>query len=262
MAPVDPNLGSPRILCLHGGGVNGKVFRLQCRALLSGGLANHFRLVFPNGPFPCDAHPAIAPVYGDYGPFYRWLRWEEFHEKLDARHTAIEVLDHLCTQMDADEGTGEWVGVLGFSQGAKLAASLLWEQEHIKGPVPLLRADVRFRFGVFMAGSAPLVLFDPHGTLGPPPKHIDTAETIGMQFTDWPINNMGNHAISSPTLHVHGRQDPGIQGHRKLWEYYVKPGSAKLFEWDGDHRIPLKTTDVMPVVNEIIAMAKKSGLLM
>jgi pimeloyl-ACP methyl ester carboxylesterase len=251
----------PRILCLHGGGVNGAVFRLQCRALLTGGLAKHFRLVFPDGPFPCAPHPAIAPVYGDYGPFYRWLRWEDFHDALDARATAIEVLDQLCSAMDNDEGTGEWVGVLGFSQGAKLAASLLWEQEFVKGPVPLLRADVNFRFGVFMAGSAPLVLFDPHGTLGTPPRHVDTADTIGMRFKDWPATGEGEHAITAPTLHVHGLRDPGIEGHRRLWKWYVKPGTGKLIEWDGDHRIPLKTVDVMPVVNGIMEMAKQTGVL-
>ncbi|KAK0649877.1 serine hydrolase FSH [Cercophora newfieldiana] len=258
----DPTLALPRILCLHGGGVNGKVFQLQCRGLLAGELSKHFRFVFINGPFVCAPHGAIGTVYGDFAPFYRWLRWEPEHEELDARLAALELLDHCNDQMNADEGTGPWVGVLGFSQGAKMAANFLWMQERLNGPVPMLASDVRFRFGVFMAGSAPPVMLDPHGVLQPVPRHIDTADTLGTSvFTDWPESNEGEHSIAAPTLHVHGLRDPGIEGHRKLFRWYVKPGTAKLVEWDGDHRIPLKKSDVQPVVDGILDMARQTGVL-
>ena len=72
MSTPDDNLHAPRILCLHGGGVNSSVFRSQCRALIKHLPA--FRLVFADGPWFCEAGPGIVPVYEDCGPFRRWLR--------------------------------------------------------------------------------------------------------------------------------------------------------------------------------------------
>ncbi|KAK4220297.1 citrinin biosynthesis oxidoreductase CtnB [Rhypophila decipiens] len=127
----DATLALPRILCLHGGGVNAKVFGWQCRSIIRV-LTPYFRLVFADGPFECHPHPDIVPVYGEHGPFYRWLRWMDRHEPVPAHEACKSILEGLQKFMDADEGTGEWVGVLGFSQGAKIAGSLLWSQEWFK----------------------------------------------------------------------------------------------------------------------------------
>lgn len=258
----DPTtLTLPRILCLHGGGVNGVVFRKQCRSLLKSRLSSRLRFVFVDGPFPCDAHPAIAPVYGADGPFFRWLRWLPEHDDLDAQQTAREVLDQVRAGMDGDAGTGAWVGVLGFSQGAKLAASLLWTQQHVGEAVPMLPADVRFRFGVFLAGSGPPVMLDPNGVHFPLPRHVATAEGLSLAFKDWPAGNEGKYAIEAPTLHVHGLRDQGLEGHRRLYRLYARPGTARLMEWDGDHRIPLKTVDVERLVQGILELAEVTGSL-
>ncbi|POR36343.1 Esterase LovG, partial [Tolypocladium paradoxum] len=74
---------TPRVLCLHGGGVNAQVFRLQCRALVAR-LAPALRLVFADAPFASRPHEDIVGVYGDCAPFYRWLRWQPGHPELDA----------------------------------------------------------------------------------------------------------------------------------------------------------------------------------
>ncbi|OIW26215.1 hypothetical protein CONLIGDRAFT_634517 [Coniochaeta ligniaria NRRL 30616] len=276
MASINPPLNLARILCLHGGGVNATVFRMQCRRFLNGPLSSHFRLVFVDGPFLCSAHPAIERVYGDYGPFYRWLRWQDEHDEVHAHEAAGMILSQCKAAMDSDPGTGDWVGVLGFSQGAKIAASLLLLQERMAKVVdgsyslpelganvslPELGANVSFRFGVLMAGSAPLVDLDPTGTLGSTPRHVATADGLSMAFADWPESNEGEHAIGIPTLHVHGLQDPGIDRHRKLMTLYCKTGTAKLAEWDGDHRIPIKTPDVDLVVSKVLDLARRTGVL-
>ena len=56
----DPTLHHPRILCLHGGGVNRDVFRAQARSLIKA--LPSFRLVFADGPFYCAPGPGIVPV--------------------------------------------------------------------------------------------------------------------------------------------------------------------------------------------------------
>ncbi|KAH8903923.1 hypothetical protein BR93DRAFT_931037 [Coniochaeta sp. PMI_546] len=267
MASVNPPLHLPRILCLHGGGVNATVFRLQCRRFLSSSLALHFRLVFLDGPFPCSAHSAIERVYGDYGPFYRWLRWQDEHDEVHAHEAADMILSQCKAAIESDPGTGDWVGVLGFSQGAKIAASLLWLQERTPKSVegrdhlPQLGAHVSFRFGVLMAGSAPLVNLDPTGDLGSTPRHVATADGLSMAFADWPMSHEGDHSIRTPTVHVHGLQDPGIDRHRMLMTLYCKSGTTKLAEWDGEHRIPIKAPDVELVVSKILELARETGAL-
>ncbi|KAM7205770.1 citrinin biosynthesis oxidoreductase CtnB [Naviculisporaceae sp. PSN 640] len=308
--PPDPSLPLPRILCLHGGGVNAKVFRWQCRSIIRSGLTPHFRFVFADAPFECDPHPAIVQVYGEHGPFYRWLRWLEDHEEVSAHDTCRSILGGLQSVMDKDEGTGEWVGVLGFSQGAKIAGSLLWSQEFFKkkwkarqekkrhlvgwgGPfgaeedgddeeeVVLLRDNKRggkavdFKFGVCMAGSAPTVMLDPR-TPTPwqgygyemdsrtVPRYVETADKTSLSFSDWPsVSELegGEHVITLPTLHVHGLLDPGIERHRKLLELYCQKGTTRLVEWMGDHRLPIKMTDVEMVVKGVLEIAKETGLL-
>ncbi|KAF3358584.1 hypothetical protein VdG1_00144 [Verticillium dahliae VDG1] len=77
MTVPDPTLPLPRILCLHGGGVNADIFAAQARALIAR-LAPYFRLVFVDGPFLCAAHEDIVAVYGELGPFRRWLPSTQF----------------------------------------------------------------------------------------------------------------------------------------------------------------------------------------
>lgn len=261
----DPTLPHPRILCLHGGGVNATIFRLQCRTLIAL-LSPHFRLVFADAPYPCPPHAAITSVYGaSYGPFYRWLRYEDEHEAVTATGASRAVLQQCRDAMDADDdagGTGEWVGVLGFSQGAKMAASLLWLTGWLD-PRPLpkpMGMDVRFRFGVLMAGSAPVTLLDPKGDLKAP-RHVDTAETVGMRFQDFPDKAEGEHVIELPTLHVHGLQDPGVFRHKRMLELYCKEGTTRLVQWDGGHRLPFKSSDVQLIVDGVLEMAKETGVL-
>ncbi|KAH6888624.1 serine hydrolase FSH [Thelonectria olida] len=251
---TSPNLHLPRILCLHGGGVNGQVFEIQCRVIITR-LKTNFRLVFMDGPFLSPAHPAIVQVFGELGPFHSWLRWTpEQQQELDAAAAAAEIR-YMCRRaMDLDEGTGEWVGVLGFSQGAKIAASLLWTQEKVTQELGEDEAATSFKFGVIMAGRAPLVQLDGRVDI---PRHVVDAARLSSDFDDWPETNVGPHVLSTPTLHVHGLRDPGLDQHRILFNNYCKIGTAQLVEWDGDHRIPIKSNDVEPVVSKILEMAGK-----
>ncbi|KAL8404372.1 hypothetical protein RB594_009283 [Gaeumannomyces avenae] len=262
---ADPTLALPRILCLHGGGVNGDVFRLQMRAVASR-LSGRFRLVFADGPFICPAHPAVAAVYGSHGPFRRWLRWLPEHPAVDAETAAAEVHYQLRTAMEDDDragATGEWAALLGFSQGAKIAASLLLAQQALGergvAPAPGGPEGVRWRFGVVMAGRAPLVCLDEGmGSI----RGVQEASGIGAEFKDWAETGAGagDHILRIPTIHVHGLKDPGLELHRRLLNEYCGKESARLVEWDGDHRIPIKGPDVQAVTAEILRLADELGI--
>ncbi|CAD0022466.1 unnamed protein product [Aureobasidium pullulans] len=88
-----------------------------------------FRLIFADGPSTAPPGPGIVPVYEDYGPFRRWLRWLPEHADIDDEAAIEEVMYAIETCKRGDPGTGPWVGLMGFSQGAKLAASLLYDQQ-------------------------------------------------------------------------------------------------------------------------------------
>ena len=152
---------------------------------------------------------------------------------------------------DAKGATGEWVGLLGFSQGAKVAGSMLLRQQGRAGWGESGR--VRFRFAVLMAGSDPLVSLRPDGRVEP--GLGDAGQIMGVP-SFWEGRG-GEHLLRLPTIHVHGTRDPGLELHRQLLERYCEEGGARLVEWDGHHRIPIKKKDVAAVVDEILDVARE-----
>ncbi|ORY68205.1 serine hydrolase-domain-containing protein [Pseudomassariella vexata] len=251
----------PRILCLHGGGTNARIFRAQCR-VLSRQLEPYFRLVYVEAPFDSQPGPDVVSVYADYGPFKRWLRWLPDHAELEDRAAVKDINNSIQAAMDEDDdigATGEWVGLLGFSQGAKLAASLLFRQQKRVEKLGAKQAGSTWKFAVLLAGRAPLVSLDPDvfkstmlsdpsqtGLAGPP----DLMEAMS-----------DGHILKLPTIHVHGLQDPGLHLHRELLEDYCSLESVTVLEWDGAHRVPLKGVDVNPLVDSIVEVAKRTGAL-
>lgn len=239
-ARADPTLGLPRILCLHGGGTNARIFRAQCR-MIRLHLAGSFRLVFADASFPSQPGPDVTSVYGDWGPFRAWL-------PLPTMECVVDKIDESITStMRADNqagASGPWVGLLGFSQGARVAASLLMRQQRHNQNMSSSQgqnscaseiSSLGYRFAVLIAGSGPL---------------IDMC--VGCDNTR-PKSDL----LQLPTIHVHGLRDPGIEMHRDLLHCCLS-STVRLVEWDGDHRVPLTTTDVSKVVAEIYDVASES----
>ena len=154
--------------------------------------------------------------------------------------------------MDEDEGTGEWVGVIGFSQGAKLAFSMLLENQlrQQKDPKAIGFAGVHWQFAVIMAGRGP-------------PYNLDRTEKSDQQHYSSLIKGCENELyfdafadrLRTPTLHVHGLEDAGLDKHRALLKYFASPEHAKLIDWEGAHRIPFQKPDVDMVTEAILDIA-------
>jgi predicted esterase len=251
----DPTLPLPRIICLHGGGVTAAIFRAQFRSFLSSSLSQKFRFVFVDAPFFCEEGVGVIPVYADWGPFRRWFRWLDSHDEIDPDSCQYEIEYALKQGMDADEGTGEWVGLLGFSQGAKLAASLLYERQLQMDAKE--KGGVSWQFAVMLAGRAPLVSLSDK-TEGLP--WMQSAGGIADRVDLESINDRPEMRLRLPTVHVHGMKDEGLHLHRRLVNDYCAPGSTTLVEWDGPHRIPFKKVDVDRVVEAIMAMCEEYGI--
>lgn len=268
-------LAKPRILCLHGGGVSARIFRLQARRLVSC-LASRFRLVFADGPFWSEMHPDLRPVYSQMGPCRQWAAWSAgTHETLN--HDCETVVDAIETSlmatMKADPGSGEWVGVLGFSQGARLAASILLENQIRRDESDINGDGVRqayepftgidWKFGVLMAGRGPPYALSrrTRGNAFFEPPRRESRSPAGAPEVNGMMPNWAPFpgALQTPTVHVHGLQDEGLQFHRQLLHQYMAPKRACLVEWNGQHRIPVRTIDVEAVAQSILQVAEMAA---
>jgi pimeloyl-ACP methyl ester carboxylesterase len=259
------NLHLPRILCLHGGGVNAQVFRLQCRGLCRA-LEASFRFVFVDAPYLSPADPGIMATYAELQPFRRWLRWQVDQPNPGPEAICRDIDHALEDAMTGDSAlgaTGDWVAVMGFSQGAKVAASLLLRQR--------LRAEkladfennsnTNFKFGVILAGRAPLVALHPGLTDSLALADADELTTGAFaQVTGSTFLQGSDHLLSLPTLHVHGTKDPGLANHQRLLADFCRPGTTRVVEWNGDHRVVIQPADVAAVAGAIVALARETGI--
>ncbi len=233
ISPEASNLHGPRILALHGGGTNERIFRAQCRVLEASLRAHGFRFVYVEAPFPSVPGPDVLSVYSKWGPFKAWLRSPDVLVPAPQDIYAVEY--SIATAVHADDlqgATGAWVAVMGFSQGARLAASLLLQQQQ------RFVGNFNFSFGLLLAGRGPLLDLCPE---------LEASEKDTHLYI--------------PTIHVHGLLDPGLAHHRKMYELCCDPGTTRLVTWDGDHRLPIKTADVQKVVSATLDMARGAGIL-
>ncbi|EFQ34122.1 citrinin biosynthesis oxidoreductase CtnB [Colletotrichum graminicola M1.001] len=248
------SLRLPRILCLHGGGTNANIFRAQCRVLKLH-IATTFRLVFAEAPFLAPPGPGVASVYDSWAPFKSWVVPPD--NDYDGQHTdeAKAIENSLRAAMEDDDqcgATGEWVGLLGFSQGARICASLLLSQQMQQETAT---PATNWRFAILLAGSGPLLVLNLQLPTAPARDDQSTATMTGA-----PESALASPVLELPTVHVHGLHDPGLPEHRNLLSQWCRPASTKLMEWDGDHRVPIKTKDVLALVTVIREVACETGV--
>ena len=203
-------------------------------------------------------HEMLVPLYGHLGMARRWSIWKEEHKRIDTDVNISRIEEQIRRAVEGDtEGTGPWVGLMGFSQGAKLTMSILLENQ--------LRRDedlslpgfggAHWKFGIILAGRAlPYSLsdrtkFDPYYD---PPGELPRYAVDTSRFAD---------RCETPTLHVHGMRDQGLEMHRQLLNDFCREGRAKVIEWDEGHRVPFKPADVRVVSEGIFEVAKVSKMI-
>lgn len=160
-------------------------------------------------------------------------------------------------------GTGDWVTIMGFSQGGKVAASLLLRQQLRAEKLGQDQAGSDFKFAVLVAGHAPLIAMDPQ--LTDSLALADSNELTTGAFahvTGFFLQRSDDHILRLPPLHVHGKKDPGIANHRRLLTDFCKEGTIRLVVWDGDHRVVIQAADIATVAKEIMVLSKQTGVLL
>ncbi|KAI6300525.1 hypothetical protein PoMZ_02611 [Pyricularia oryzae] len=113
------------ILCLHGGGTSGSIFRMQL-AKIRLQLKDEFEFVFMDAPYPADAGPGILPIFAAAAPFFGWFGGSS--ADIDGRLETINTSVRAAIEGWAASRTtlATIVGILAFSEGALAASMLLW----------------------------------------------------------------------------------------------------------------------------------------
>lgn len=219
-----PQKFKPAILCLHGGGTNETIFQVQT-IRIQRLLADEFEFVFTTAPFESVPGPGMIPSFEGCGPYFRWTPDNEPTEVPEESRT---LLSRLAKEQIMKDGKG-FVGVLGFSQGAKLAAGLLLEEQHGKG----IDWGEGLAFGVLCNGVCP-------------------------PLTTWLSKKEKDTEITIPTLHLLGKSDPWKDESKRLHFAHCRKEQAALIESDVDHRLPVSEEDNEKVVLEIRQTYKRA----
>ncbi|KAJ5155837.1 EF-hand calcium-binding domain protein [Penicillium capsulatum] len=226
-----------RFLCLHGKGTNSDIFEAQLAWLRSRVSPSH-TFDFIDAEFDCPPSPGVVDFYP--GPYLGWHACY-YPSAVEKTHDTLR---------EIIEEDGPYDGVIGFSEGAAVAASLLLCDEHWKQtgdsrarPSPL------FKLAIFFNS---VMLFSPSEDLGVQIGHkIKDQEdklagfTHGLTGDDNGPDDIPNvyaftpefsARISVPTLHVIGSEDLFTESSRELAD--LCPGQAEVVVHDGGHELP------------------------
>ncbi|MCJ1314369.1 hypothetical protein MMC25_008051 [Agyrium rufum] len=230
--PGEAKPSLPKILCLHGAGTSAAIMRIQAIRLINL-LRPNFEFVFLDGPLESVPGPGVLPVFEGFGPYKRWMTNVEEQSADALVEERIKVLEMV---KDAVERNGPFVGIFGFSQGARISCGLLLLQQESKEPL------TNFQFGILAGAPVP-----PADFLSLPANRNNLREPLVIYdplFELWGTSQYDYQPpdprtrLRIPTLHVHGLSDPWLERQRLLLHTICDPRSARVYEFQGGHRLP------------------------
>ncbi|PGH23620.1 hypothetical protein AJ80_02401 [Polytolypa hystricis UAMH7299] len=259
----------PSILCLHGSGTSAEIFQIQTIRLRRE-LDAHFNFVFLDGPIEAAAGPGVLPVFEGLGPYRSWMpRQVEDQRDPDSPCAVMPpetaaVLERAIQAEIARNGRG-FVGVMGFSMGARLAAGLLLDQQQKQkleqqqdgggqseaGSDPQRQQQQQqkkkttadnhsFKFGIFVCGTLP------------PIQSLHPADETGIDATE------RYSKVDVPSLHVIGFDDPWYKEGDTLSSRHFDESITKVFRFKMGHHFPINKEENAMVINEIFKMEKEA----
>ncbi|KAI4314401.1 hypothetical protein L6164_027314 [Bauhinia variegata] len=138
----NPNQKKPRILCLHGFRTSAAILE-KLIARLSETVLEKLDLVFLDGPFPAQGKSDVEGIFDP--PYYEWFQAKkDFTEYFNLQECIAYIEEYMVKN-------GPFDGLLGFSQGAILAAALpgMQEQGVVLGKVPKIKFLILISGGKF-----------------------------------------------------------------------------------------------------------------
>lgn len=198
-----------QVLVLHGSRQTGQLLLGRMHKLRKRLQKEGFHMVAPDAPFPHPDDPSMRQWWSREGNTY---------------HGMDESLANLQKVWMSEEGA-PFVGILGFSQGARLAH--LINISHQRQPNTFFPG---LRFSIMVSGYK---------------------EDIPSNFDVQVPRVLGNSEIRTPSLHVWGETDRLIapaQSEAVTTEYL----SPQTHQHDGGHHVPMRATSVTVYMDFIL----------
>ncbi|OJD32116.1 uncharacterized protein BKCO1_4100046 [Diplodia corticola] len=251
-----------KFLCLPGAYGSAKNFQVQLGPFAAEcEKTGVVELAWTQGTVPAKPPPGFEDYFGP-GPLYRFVEFDgmegfedildkirDFPEGISAEDTMRRLfsshdsqgsaysdvnlrkaLDHLFAVIDADP---EIEGILGYSEGATTAASLVLEERRRAEEHGIPR---RIKAAIFLAGWPPLKLQngEVHALLA------DECEDV----------------IDIPTCHIVGCYDPYIHGAMALYNL-CDEDSAELFDHGKGHTVPRDAVTLRELGEAVIRLTAR-----
>ncbi|KAL4924023.1 serine hydrolase FSH [Aspergillus undulatus] len=246
-----------RFLCLHGGSTSAEIFEIQ-----SGGLTQPLESLghkfhFINGRLESDCEPGMERTHLPNRNFHssiltshpelRGIISPPFHNHYPRGiepGSSLKYAIEYTLRMIAREGPFD--AVMGFSQGAALAYSLLEHHAQTKGD----DAPPLFKAAVFICAPVP---YDLSGREREAKAETETATSPGP--------GDGGYIVTIPTAHIVGRQDALYEQGVRLYGM-CEPRNAELYDHGGKHSIPFdreRNNAMVAVIKRAIERAERGG---
>ncbi|KAJ6087599.1 hypothetical protein N7467_006513 [Penicillium canescens] len=257
-----------KVLCLHGKGTSGNIFRSQISSFRSRLPDESIEFDFIDGPFQCTSAPGIDLFYSP--PYYSF--WER--DDVDA----IRVAYNWLTEYIAKNGPYDLA--LMFSQGCVLGSTalLIHQEETPHLPPP-------FKAAIFVCGGASLIMLEELGFhVSAEARERDAASRTalasqagssavlaqgssrwtGLKSLDSGLSEDELRAeirspfrINIPTAHIYGVKDPRYVAGVHL-SGICDPEKRRTYDHGGGHEIP-RTGAVSDKIAEMFQWAAAQG---
>lgn len=239
--------------------LTGEVSKVSLRSHLSSGHIFDF----------IDAQFDSLPAPG-IGSFYPppYLCWHERYEPKDVQ----AVHGYLNSVIEED---GPYDGIIGFSEGAALAASLLLCEEYTRsgGPAASMKVAIFFNSVVALSPSEDIGHNIGEGIMADQEKYIGLLQfpdgDVKKESNDTPFSNVYGFSpddfpcrISIPTLHVIGAQDPFAKHARAIADL-CQQEKTEVFFHDGGHELPRDEATIgrcADVFERVVTMVSLDGI--
>lgn len=183
----------------------------------------------------------MLPVFASCAPFYRWVDRRFVLGEADLEQTLADEVarldENLIKVMEDNGGVRSFVGVIGFSQGARLVPGLLLRQL-VEQRDKLGGSMWKLKFGVMVGGPYP---------------PIGVHE--GVKAEDYALLK------TIPTVHAWGKDDHVKSGCIELWKACDGDECFQM-EFEGGHHMPLKDGEARDLCDLILAAWYAGGAKM
>ncbi|KAI8536287.1 hypothetical protein RHMOL_Rhmol10G0245700 [Rhododendron molle] len=182
----------PRFLCLHGMRMSAEVLQTQLIKRWPEALLGKLDLVFPNGPYLAQGKSDIEDFYDP--PFYEWFQYSQDYQEVSNFDKCLPYIEDYMIKH------GPFDGLMGFSQGAVISATLpgLQSQGLALTKVP------KIKYVILMSG----------GKFGGSVSKFACPKLAANAFSS---------PVQCPSLHIIGEMDYFKESGIELLDSFVDP---------------------------------------